>query len=126
MPEAETAPLSPIEPEPAKLVTFADFDKVKMVTAEVVSAAPHPKADRLLVLGIKIGDKTKQIVAGIREHYKCEQSLSVDFNDGLPCIIGKTIIVGVESAGMLLAVRTKDGLRLLTTDGPAESGLSVG
>lgn len=123
-----------------KLCAFADFEKVKMVTAEVVSAEFHPKADRLLVLQLKVGNKTKQIVAGIRDHYAPRPTggLAPDEKpeDHKPSILGKTIIIvdnleprqmrGVDSNGMLLAVRTTHGLRLLTTDGPVESGLPVG
>lgn len=148
-------PVKPASPDAIpemKLCTFEDFGKVKMVTAEVVSAAYHPKADRLLVLQLKVGDKIKQIVAGIREHYSVTPPTPSIINPietkgwspdqgpepkrEKPCIVGKTIIIvdnlepaflrGVESNGMLLAVRTKDGLRLLTTDGPVESGLKVG
>lgn len=111
-------------PEGVALISIDDFFKTKLATAEVVSAEPHPKADRLLVLQLKVGDRTKQIVSGIRQFYTPEQ------------MVGKTIILvdnlqptklrGVDSFGMLLAVRTPDGgLRLVTTDGPAPSGLAV-
>jgi methionyl-tRNA synthetase len=106
------------------LVSLDEFRRIKLRTAEVVSAAPHPKADRLVILQIKVGERTKQIVAGIRQFYTPEQ------------LAGRTIIVvdnlqparlrGEESNGMLLAVRLPDGgLRLVTTDGPAPSGLEV-
>jgi len=126
---APVAPVAPAAaaatiPEGVALIGIDDFFKVKLVTGEVASAVAHPKADRLLVLQIKIGEQTKQIVSGIRQFYTPEQ------------MVGKTIIVvnnlqptklrGVESFGMLLAVRLPDGgLRLVTTDGPAGSGLEV-
>jgi methionyl-tRNA synthetase len=105
-------------------LSFADFQKVHLRTAQVIEALPHPKADRLTILRIQVGEKTKQIVAGIRQYYTPEQ------------LAGRTIIVvdnlepaklrGETSDGMLLAVRLPDGgLRLLTTDGPASSGLEV-
>src|SRR5438067_1914966 len=78
----------------------------------------------LFSLPEKVGAETKQIVSGIRQFYTAEQ------------MVGKTIIVvnnllpsnlrGETSYGMLLAVRLPDGtLRLVTTDGPAPSGLAV-
>src|SRR4051812_43428501 len=120
MSDSETAvPWQDPIPEETKLCTFSDFEKVKMVTAEVVSAEAHPKADRLLVLQLKIGEKTKQIVAGIREHYSATPvapPVAAEADQPKPCIVGKTIIVvdnleprpmrGVDSNGMLLAVRT--------------------
>jgi methionyl-tRNA synthetase len=118
------APAAASVPEGVALISIDDFHKTKLVTGEVLSAAAHPKADRLLILQVKVGDSTKQIVSGIRKFYQPEQ------------MVGKTIIVvnnllptklrGEDSFGMLLAVSTPDGnLRLLTTDGPVTSGLAV-
>jgi methionyl-tRNA synthetase len=115
---------APAVPPGVALISIDDFFKVKLVTGEVVSAVAHPKADRLLVLQVKVGEQTKQIVSGIRQFYAPEQ------------MVGKTIIVvnnlqptklrGEDSFGMLLAVRLPDGgLRLVTTDGPASAGLEV-
>ncbi|MBI3828758.1 MAG: hypothetical protein HY291_04535 [Planctomycetes bacterium] len=124
-PAAGTAPASAAPaPVGVALIGIDDFAKVKLATAEVVAAEPHPKADRLLILNLKVGEKTKRIVSGIREFYSPEQ------------MVGRTVIVvdnlqpaklrGEVSEGMLLAVRLPEGgLRLLTTDGPAPSGLSV-
>ena len=115
----------PVEvPVGVALITIDDFFKVKLATAEVVEAINHPKADKLLILSLKVGEKTKRIVSGIRQFYAPEQ------------MVGKTVIIvdnlqpaklrGEVSEGMLLAVRLPDGaLRLLTTDGPAGSGLEV-
>lgn len=121
---SEAQPPAPQEPAADPQIGIDDFAKVRLVTAEVVEATPHPKADRLLILQLKVGDRRKQIVSGIREHYTPEQ------------MIGKTIIVvdnlkpaklrGEVSEGMLLAVSLPEGgLRLVTTDGPAASGLKL-
>ncbi|HLX60997.1 MAG TPA: hypothetical protein VKX17_06910 [Planctomycetota bacterium] len=116
---------APPAPEGVALIGVDDFFKIQLRTAEVLSVVPHPKADRLLILQVKVGEETKQIVSGIRQYYTPEQ------------LVGKTIIVinnlqpaklrGETSNGMLLAVTLPDGagLRLLTTDGPAPSGLKV-
>ena len=123
-PNPPPAEPTPPEPEPEPLVKFADFQKIHLRTAEVLEAADHPKADRLTILKIKVGEKTKQIVAGIRQFYTPEQ------------LVGRTIVVvdnleparlrGETSEGMLLAVRLPEGgLRLLAPDGPATSGLEV-
>ena len=79
--------------------------------------------DKLLKLQIDCGDK-RQIVAGVAKWYTPEE------------ITGKTIIVvanlkpatlcGVESAGMLLAAKTKKELRLLTLDGEMPTGTRIG
>lgn len=118
------APAAAPAPVGVALISIDDFHKVKLATGEVISAIAHPKADRLLVLQVKVGEKMKQIVSGIRQFYAPEQ------------MVGRTIIVvdnlqptklrGEDSFGMLLAVRLPDGgLRIVTTDGPAPSGLEV-
>ncbi|HYF51808.1 MAG TPA: hypothetical protein VEJ63_20495 [Planctomycetota bacterium] len=123
-PVAPPAAAAPAAPPGVALISIDDFFKTKLVTGEVIKAEAHPKADRLLVLQVKTGETTKQIVSGIRQFYTPEQ------------MVGKTIIIvnnlqptklrGVDSFGMLLAVRLPDGgLRLVTTDGPAPSGLEV-
>jgi len=123
-PAAPPPPAIPAAPEGVALISIDDFFKVKLATAEVVACTAHPKADRLLILQVKLGDRTKQIVSGIRQWYSPVQ------------MVGKTIIVvdnlqpaklrGEESNGMLLAVSQPDGnLRLVTTDGPSLSGLQV-
>jgi methionyl-tRNA synthetase len=103
---------------------MADFQRVQLRTAQVLEARSHPKADKLVVMKIQLGAQTKQIVAGLRPHYAPEQ------------LVGRTVIVvdnleparlrGELSEAMLLAVVLPEGgLRLLTTDGPAASGLAV-
>lgn len=118
-------------PEGVQYCTFDEFCKVKLVVAEVVEAKPHPNADKLLVLQLRLGDRTKQICAGIRAWYTPES------------LIGKRIIVvdnleprklrGETSEGMLLATHDNLGenaaerVVLLTTDLPdVASGSTVG
>jgi methionyl-tRNA synthetase len=105
------------------MITIDDFRKVELRTAEVLAAEPHPDADRLLVLKLRVGSEERQIVAGIRQHYRPED------------LVGKTIVIvanlepatlrGVTSNGMLLAVRDGDRVVVLTTEKAAGTGLLV-
>jgi tRNA-binding protein len=88
--------------------------------ARVTEAAPHPNADRLIVLHISLGDEQRQIVAGLVGHYD---------PDDLP---GRHIVIvanlqpavlrGVESQGMLLAAEDSTGRLGLLTAPDAEPG----
>ena len=111
--ESEFAPL----PEGVTYCTFDDFAKIRLTVAEIVKAEPHPKADKLIKLGLKLGDRQKQICAGIRAWYTPED------------LVGKRILVvdnleprklrGEWSEGMLLAVHGPDDtLSLVTLDKP--------
>jgi methionyl-tRNA synthetase len=105
------------------MITIDDFAKVELRTALVLAAEPHPNADRLLVLKVQVGPEERQIVAGIRGHYEPAD------------LIGKNIVIvanlqpamkrGIESQGMLLAVRDGEKVVVLTTEKAAASGLLV-
>lgn len=90
-------------------ITIDDVAKLDLRIATVISAEFHPKADKLLVLQVDVGEeKPRQIVAGIRP------ALGAMGTAEDPSILnGKQILVvvnlppavlrGVESNGMLFA-----------------------
>ena len=108
-----------------EIITFADFEKIKLKIGKVIEASDHPNADKLLVLKVDLGGEQRQLCAGLRGHYTAEQ------------LIGKNIVVvtnlaprmmrGQASEGMLLAGSTAghEKVILLTTDGDLEPGSSV-
>ena len=105
------------------MVKFEDWEKLELKTAKIIKAEPHPKADKLLVLQVDLGDEKRQIVAGIKEYYKPKE------------LEGKTVIVitnlqpaklrGVESQGMLLAASLDKELGLVTVDKKLKPGATV-
>ncbi len=106
-------------------VTYADFAKLDIRTAKVLSCEKIGGTDKLLKLFVKIGSEERTIVAGIGKSYSEEE------------LVGKTIIVivnletrklkGVESQGMLLAAGDDvNTLNLLTIDKNAEDGIKIG
>jgi methionyl-tRNA synthetase len=115
-PGPEETPEAPAYDPADELITIEDFMKVKLRVAEVLAAEPHPNADKLLRLQIRVGERRKQICAGIRQHYEPE------------ALVGKRLIVvdnlqpatlrGEVSQGMLLAATDGDDVVLLTTDRP--------
>ena len=62
---------SPESPSPA--ITIDDFAKLKLRIGKVLEAAPHPNADKLLVLKVDLGDEQRQLCAGIKGYYAPEQ-----------------------------------------------------
>nr|PZN06005.1 MAG: methionine--tRNA ligase [Bacillota bacterium] len=105
------------------IITIDEFAKIDLRVAEVLEASRIEGADKLLKLKVRIGEETRQIVAGIAKYYAPEQ------------LVGKKIVVvanlkparlrGVESQGMLLAASTEGKLVLVTVDGDIESGAKV-
>ena len=115
--EAEQPKKAPVKPaEPAKpQITIDDFAKIEMKVGQVLSCEKHPKADKLLVSQIDIGEeKPRQIVSGIAGSYKPEQ------------MVGKKVVVitnlapaklrGVESQGMILAGMGEDQIEVLSVE----------
>ena len=84
------------------VIDITDFAKVELRVGEVRTAERIPKADKLLLITVDIGEeKPRQILAGIAQYYEPEK------------LIGRKIVVvanlkprklrGYESQGMLLA-----------------------
>jgi methionyl-tRNA synthetase len=105
-------------------IGFGDFQRMKMVVAEIVEARDHPDADKLLCMEIDLGGERRQIVAGLKGHYEA---------GGLS---GRKIVVvenlepatlrGERSEGMLLAATTDDGrVVLLAPDADVPAGSKI-
>ena len=88
-------------------IDITDFAKVDLRVGEVKTAERIPKADKLLLITVDIGEeKPRQLLAGIAQYYEPET------------LIGRKIVVvanlkprkmrGYESQGMLLAASVGD------------------
>jgi len=105
------------------LIEFEDFKKLDLRVATITSCEKIEKSKKLLKLEVDDGEGKRQIIAGIAEHYKCDE------------LIGKRIIVvtnlkpaklmGEISNGMLMAATSDGKLTLLTTDDEIDNGSSV-
>lgn len=112
--------VTPHKPE----VTIDDFAKLEFRVAEIVKAEAHPKADKLLVLSVKLGGEERTIVSGIKKWYDPS------------ALTGKKVIIvanlkpvklrGVESQGMILAAEDAEGnLSISALDRDIASGSEV-
>jgi len=124
--EAQVNKLPKSEPEKEKveLITYDDFMKIQLSTAEVIEAEKVPKSEKLLKLKVKLDNEERQVIAGIAKSYTPET------------IIGKKVVIvanlqpaklmGLESKGMILAVETKDGtLEVLNVPESVNNGTRV-
>ncbi|MFT4309861.1 MAG: methionine--tRNA ligase [Candidatus Woesearchaeota archaeon] len=77
------------------------YDKLSLKVAKIAKANDHPNADSLYVLDLDMGKEKRQIVTGLKEHYK-----PIDL-EGRKIVIIDNLkpakIRDVESNGMLLA-----------------------
>lgn len=112
-------------PTSVQTIAYDEFAKVDLRVGVVLSAEPHPKADKLIVLQVDLGTERRQILAGLRGYYEPAR------------LVGRQIIVvanlaprtmrGLESQGMLLAAtnRETDSVIFLTPERPSTPGARV-
>ena len=105
------------------MITIDDFRKIELRVATIKSAELHPNADKLLVLQIDLDGETRQICAGIRNHYTPEE------------LVGRQVVVvanletaklrGLDSQGMLLAASDEGRVIFLTPEKGVQAGAKV-
>ncbi len=99
------------------------FDELDLRVGTVVSVEPHPEADRLYVLKVRLGSgEERQLVAGIKPYYQEVELLSRKVV--IICNLKPAELRGVLSQGMLLAAEKKKVVSVLTAPG-AENGAQV-
>jgi len=94
------------------MITIDDFRRLELKVAEIKEVSDHPNADKLYIVTVDLGDKLKQLVAGIKNSYSKEE------------LIGKQVVVvdnlepailrGVESQGMILAASDEAGVFIVS------------
>ena len=108
------------------LIQFEDFEKVQLVVAKVLKCEKVPKADKLLMSTLKVGDTERVVVSGIAKFYTPEERVGKKVV--LLANLAPRKIRGVESHGMLLCAANADDskLSLLTVDSDMEDGCEIG
>ncbi|MBI2871158.1 MAG: methionine--tRNA ligase subunit beta [Candidatus Omnitrophica bacterium] len=105
------------------MVTLEEFKKLDLRVATVRSVKDHPNADKLYLLTVDLGDETREIVAGIKPHYRAEELTGKSVI--VVCNLEPALIRGVESRGMLLAAKDDRVLGILTLDRDIRPGSRV-
>lgn len=105
------------------MINIEEFRKLELKVGVIKEVNDHPDADRLYVVIVDLGDKTKQLVAGIKSSYTKEE------------LIGKQVVVvdnlepallrGVESQGMLLAASDDTGISIISPQKAVKLGSIV-
>jgi methionyl-tRNA synthetase len=102
------------------------FDRAVIKVGRIKEVVPHPQADKLYITKVELGGEERQIVAGMKQHYKPEE------------MVGRLVATivnleparlrGVESAGMMFAFDDENGKRiaLVVPEGEARPGESIG
>ncbi len=105
-------------------ITIDDFDKMELRVGVIKSCEAVEKSKKLLCSQVDVGDRTIQIVSGIRKNYSPEE------------MVGKKVmaivnlapvkLAGVESQGMLLCAGDEAGnLALMTPEKDMPAGAEI-
>ncbi|AMK11322.1 MAG: methionine--tRNA ligase [Pseudodesulfovibrio sp.] len=105
-------------------IDFDDFQKLDLRVGTVQSVEKHPDADRLLLVQVDTGEKDlRQVVAGLADYFQPDD------------LVGRQVVVVANlkprklrkqlSRGMILAVKTENGMELLTPSGQVAPGSKV-
>jgi methionyl-tRNA synthetase len=112
-------PVAQAEAPHSELITIEAFKSVDLRVGVIKQAERIPKADKLLRLIVDIGEE-RQVVAGIAQTHDPQELLGKQVI--LVANLKPTTLKGVESHGMVLAVRDGDTLALLTPEHPVAPG----
>jgi methionyl-tRNA synthetase len=127
--EIKEEPKMETKEEPKKTenkISYDDFAKLEFKVGKILKVEDHPKADKLLVLTVDLGeDKPRTIVAGLKKFYTKEN------------LVGKKAVFvanlapanlrGVESNGMILAAGNADDseVYILTPEKDIKEGSKI-
>jgi len=105
------------------MINIEEFRKLELKIARIKEVVEHPNADKLYVITLDLGDRTKQVVAGIKKCYTSQE------------LVGKLVVVvdnlepallrGVESQGMILAASDENYIAVLSPDKEVKLGSVV-
>ncbi|AZN40603.1 methionine--tRNA ligase [Paenibacillus albus] len=121
--EAPAAVEAPAAPEAKEEISIDEFMKVELRVAQVLSAEPIPKADKLLKLQLDLGFEQRQVVSGIAKFYTPEQLVGRK----VICVVNLKPVKlrGEMSQGMILAASHGDQLTLATVPEDMPNGAIV-
>ncbi|MDR1911107.1 MAG: methionine--tRNA ligase [Helicobacteraceae bacterium] len=108
----------------SNLIGIDEFAKVELKVGTVIEAKKVEKSAKLLLLQVNLGEgKPRQIVAGIGEFYEPEALIGTQV-----CVVANlkpAKLMGIDSCGMVLAIKDQSGLRLARPESAALDGSPI-
>lgn len=109
--------------EEEQYITIEEFARLDLRVAEVIACEKMKKADKLLILKLKVGDEERTVVSGIAQHYSPEELVGQKVV--LVANLKPTKLRGVMSQGMILAASDEQYVDVLTVTKDIASGNRV-
>ena len=104
-------------------VKFEEFDKMDLRVGKIVEAERIEGSDKLLKLQVDLGEEKRQMLAGIGKAYSPEELI----NKSVVVIINlePREMMGMQSQGMVLAVKDNDNLSVLVPEREIAPGSKI-
>jgi len=105
------------------MITLDDFKKIELKVAKIIEVKEHPNADKLYLLTVDLGDREKQLIAGLRKHYRPDElkGKQIIVIDNLE----PAVIRGIKSEGMLLAAQDDERISILIPEKEVKLGSNI-
>lgn len=95
-------------------ITIDEFARMDLRVAEVIACEKMPKADKLLILKVKLGEEERTVVSGIAKYYAPEDLTGKKVV--LVANLKPTKLRGTLSEGMILAASDENTVEVLTVN----------
>jgi tRNA-binding protein len=105
------------------MINFEDFEKVDLRIVKIISVSRIEDSEKLLKIEVEINEEKRIILAGIAKFYSPDEL--VNKNVVIVANLEPKTMFGVESQGMILAVKDKDNLSVLVPDREVKNGLKI-
>lgn len=106
------------------MIKFDEWKKIELKTAKILQIEDIPGKDKLYKVQIDLGNEKRTLVAGLKQHYSKEELQGR--NVIVFCNLEPKNLAGIESNGMLLAVRDAEGkYKLLGAEGNIAPGTAI-
>lgn len=102
-------------------ISYEDFAKLDMRIGEIVEVKDHPKADKLYILKVRLGNSERQIVSGLKDNYTKEELTGK--KAVVLCNLAPRNLRGQISNGMVLAEVDGDEVKIL--EGVLQPGTEI-
>lgn len=104
-------------------INFEEFQKIDLRIAKVISAEKIKGSERLLKLGVDLGNEKRQIIAGISKFYEPKDLIGREV--AVVVNLEPRTLMGLESQGMVLAASDEGRPILLKPDKEVSPGTKI-
>ena len=105
------------------MINFEDFIKIDLRIGKIIEAEKVEGSSKIIKTIVDLGEEKKQILAGIGEFYAPEELINKIVV--LVVNLSSKKIMGMDSEGMILAVKDDNDLSLLGVDKEIKIGSKI-